>query len=123
MINICIVLGIILIHWIADFVCQSDADAKGKSSNWINLLSHTGIYTLIWIIPVLCYGTMTKCSLSLLLFLPITFICHTATDYYTSKVNSLLWKENKMHEFFVSIGFDQVLHYVQLLLTFYLLIK
>jgi hypothetical protein len=52
----------------------------------------------------------------------ITFIFHTITDYFTSRLNSKLWKKGDVHNFFVSIGFDQVLHYVQLFLTYKLLI-
>lgn len=51
----------------------------------------------------------------------ITFIAHTITDYFTSRLNSKLWSEGKVHNFFVSVGFDQVLHYVQLFTTYYLL--
>lgn len=48
------------------------------------------------------------------LFLLGTLVCHTITDYFTSRLNTKLYKANKIHEFFVSIGFDQILHYVQL---------
>jgi hypothetical protein len=51
----------------------------------------------------------------------ITFVCHTITDYFTSRLNSRLWAKGDVHNFFVSIGFDQVLHYVQLFTTYYLL--
>lgn len=37
------------------------------------------------------------------------------------KRNGSLWEQKKVHEFFVSIGFDQLLHYIQLILTFKLL--
>jgi len=58
-----------------------------------------------------------------LLFMGITFICHTATDYFTSRVNAKLWEKGQVHNFFVSIGFDQYLHYIQLFVTFYYLSK
>lgn len=117
-----IFLMIIFTHWIADFVAQNDRMAIGKSSQWGPLLEHTALYTLIWMVVIFTYGASTNASIKLLWFLPITFICHTATDYYTSRVNAQLWKEEKRHQFFVSIGFDQVLHYVQLWFTFKLLL-
>jgi len=57
------------------------------------------------------------------LFLPITFVAHTITDYFTSRLNSKLWVEGKVHYFFVAVGGDQILHYVQLFTTYYLLTK
>jgi hypothetical protein len=62
------------------------------------------------------------------IFVGITFIIHTLTDYFTSKHTSkqYLLKNfggpipRKM-DFFVAIGFDQVLHHTQLILTYYFL--
>jgi len=33
-------------------------------------------------------------------------------------INAKLWAKGDVHNFFVSIGFDQVLHYIQLFITF-----
>lgn len=113
MIDIKIVIGILVIHWIADFVCQTDWQAKNKSKSWKALISHVMFYTAIWIIPsLILIGREAHW------FLIMTFICHFTTDYCTSRLNSRLWAEGKVHWFFVSIGFDQILHYVQLLLTY-----
>jgi len=57
------------------------------------------------------------------LFFLITFVAHTITDYFTSRLNSKLWAEGKVHWFFVSIGFDQILHYIQLFSTYQILTK
>lgn len=125
--NLIEILGILGIHWFADFVCQTDSQANGKSKNWSSLLSHTIIYSLIWIPFIFILYSVSHNNLaaptSLILFMPITFICHTITDYYTSKTHSQLWQEKKVHGFFVSIGFDQYLHYIQLFLTYWYLIN
>lgn len=115
--NIFIFLGILITHWIADFILQTDRQAKGKSKNWNDLLSHTFIYSTIWF-PILMFPMGAAKAF---LFFVITFIAHTATDYYTSRLNARLWSRGSVHNFFVSIGFDQILHYTQLLLTYYLL--
>jgi hypothetical protein len=128
------IFSIIFIHWVADFVLQTDKQAKGKSKNWSDLLGHTITYTLSWfagfiivLIALFIYEYNCKILLNLPFdyhiywFLPITFICHTITDYFTSRLNSKLWAKGDTHNFFVSVGFDQVLHYVQLFLTYYLL--
>ncbi len=100
---------ILLIHWLADFVLQTDWQAKNKSSNNYALLTHTGVYSLIWLVIL---GPM---------FALITLVAHTITDYFTSRLNKYLWEKGDVHNFFVSVGFDQILHYVQLFLTYQLL--
>jgi hypothetical protein len=120
---------VLLTHWVADFILQTDKQAKGKSKNWSDLLEHTSTYGIVWIfVSCLLIGYITKSQptqwyvIHALLFGLITFICHTLTDYFTSRLNAKLWAKGDVHNFFVSIGFDQVLHYVQLFLTLYFLI-
>ena len=140
MINLKVVLAIILIHWFADFVLQTDKQARGKSKNWNDLLSHTGTYSFVWLFIGGCiylqqfrpYNPEHNKIMNIywsywiprgMLFVLITFIAHTITDYFTSRLNNKLWAKGDVHNFFVSIGFDQVLHYTQLLLTYYILTK
>ncbi len=118
------IFSIIVIHWIADFVLQTDKQAKGKSKNWSDLLEHTNNYSLLWTIIGMFYTIISlNTSWNWLLFGLITFIAHTITDYFTSRLNSKLWAKGQTHNFFVSVGFDQTLHYIQLFLTYYLLFK
>lgn len=121
-----IILSILLFHWIGDFVLQSEWMATKKSISWRALLCHTMAYTLVWIIPICVYGSIRECDARMLLFLPITFCCHLSTDYYTSRVNKQLLEIRQktgggFHDFFVSVGFDQMLHYAQLFITIKLL--
>ena len=127
--SLTIIFSIIFIHWIADFVLQSDKQAKGKSKNWSDLLAHTFTYSTMWVFAsCLMLGYVNKGQttswyvIHALLFGLITFVCHTITDYFTSRLNSKLWAKGDVHNFFVSVGFDQVLHYIQLFLTFYFLV-
>jgi len=119
--NLIEIFSIILIHWFADFVLQTDKQAKGKSKNWSDLLSHTLVYSIIWSLVCMIVGLVMLNWKIVVLFPIITFTCHTITDYFTSRLNSKLWEKGQIHNFFVSIGFDQVLHYVQLFTTYYLL--
>lgn len=127
-INIWIVLAILAIHWVADLVCQTSWQAENKSKTWEALLAHTVTYSLLWIFPIAALmatsnpeETRNWIGGHAFAFAIITFACHTATDYYTSRVNSMLWEKKEVHNFFVSIGWDQLLHYIQLILTFYYL--
>jgi uncharacterized membrane protein HdeD (DUF308 family) len=112
-------LFICLFHWIADFILQTDWQAKNKSKAWKPLLMHTGNYSVVMGIVaafILPYGFAP-----VIYFVAITFLCHTVTDYVTSRINARLWGKQKVHLFFVSVGFDQLLHYAQLFITYDLL--
>lgn len=122
--NLITIYTLLLLHWFADFVLQTDEQAKQKSTSLKFLIEHTLTYSSVFIIfglVFMAFNIITTNILSLLIFVGITFISHTITDYFTSRINSRLYKNNKIHEFFVSVGFDQFLHYLQLFLTFYIL--
>lgn len=115
---------IILVHWLADFVLQTDKMAKGKSKNWYDLLSHTSTYSVVWLLGIAFMWDVKHANAWISLsfkFAIITFVAHTITDYFTSRLNAKLWAKGDVHNFFISVGFDQVLHYAQLFLTFYIL--
>lgn len=120
------IFSIVIIHWIADFIFQDEKWAVGKSKNLDDLLNHTTVYSLLWWIPV----SIMLDSISLgSLFVIITFIIHTITDYFTSSKVNQLFEDKKLGSSipnigaFSVIGFDQVLHYLQLFGTYYILTK
>ena len=124
--SLTLIFSIIVIHWVADFVLQTHWQASNKSKNNYALLMHVSTYTVTWLFAFgfwLVYGNQTmdiingQIGIEVFWFFPITFVLHFITDYITSRINSILWKRGDIHNFFVSIGFDQVLHYVQLFLT------
>lgn len=131
MIDITTILIIIFVHWVADFIMQDERWALGKSKNWFDLLSHTVTYSLIWVFPMYWLFSFTKppayAILATLGFVYVTFVCHTLTDYVTSRIvrKKFAAKEygSPIPNFggFTVIGFDQVLHYIQLFTTYYLL--
>ena len=84
MINILVVIFILFAHWFGDFVIQTDAQAKGKSTSNKALTMHVLSYCSLWLGICVSYSTIT--SNWLMMFFPvITFICHWITDYYTSR--------------------------------------
>ncbi len=125
--NIALILSIIFIHWVADFVLQTPWQAENKSTDNNALTEHVAVYAGIWMGIALVWGNATNNAL-MLLFGPITFACHWATDYYTSRGNKAILQQyedspKKWHNFFVSVGFDQFLHYVQLFITWKVLTR
>ena len=115
------VLFIIFVHWISDFVLQTHHMSTRKSSSNYYLTLHVIVYTFstifIWAMILPLLGIKLAAGPVWLSFMLI-FITHWITDYFTSRRTSKLYKEEKYHDFFVVIGFDQVLHYTQLLLIF-----
>lgn len=95
---------LILVHWIADFIFQTDKMAINKSSNNLWLFKHVALYALF----LLPFGP---------LFATVNFGAHFLTDYVSSRVSSFFWKKNDRHNFFVAIGADQALHMLVLILT------
>lgn len=115
MIPISAVLLIIGLHWVGDFLLQNDWMALGKSKRAMPLLVHVVVYSscfLYFFGPYFCL---------------VTLAAHLWVDLITSRVNARLWKRAldyrtpSLHWFFVSVGFDQLLHMVQLVVTYKLL--
>lgn len=113
------IIFILLIHFLADFGLQTHEQATKKSYSFKFLCYHTGVYSIIWFLAsFVIFNNWTFA----LLFAIITFICHTITDMWSSRISSKFFKANDFHNGFVVVGFDQILHYIQLLITFKLLI-
>lgn len=121
------------VHFVADFVLQSNWMATNKSKRWDALALHCLVYAACWLWLGIAFAL-------------ITFVTHFITDAITSRITSRLWflrmelagrkwrvvadgvsseepaywvnlDDGKRHWFFVVIGADQVIHYVTLAAT------
>ena len=129
-----VILSIIFIHWVADFVFQAEEWATNKSKSNTALFKHVLTYSTIWVLPAcVILGNLRPSETtewyvySTLLFFTLTFLCHFITDYITSRIVSKRFADkyygSPIPNFgaFTVIGFDQVLHYLQLFLTYHFL--
>jgi len=131
--NLQIIFSILSVHFVSDFILQTQDQATNKSTSNKYLAEHVFNYSLL---TTICWIFLFDCVLAFPLIANIpagkinaidvfvlTFIFHFFTDYFTSRLTKKLWQEEKTHDFFVVIGFDQLLHFAQLFLMYYFLIK
>ena len=104
---------IILAHWIADFICQTNWMAQNKSESYKALSLH-----------ILCYTTALALVMFLLtqntnsfLYALINGVVHFVVDAITSRITSKLYAKGDVHNFFVVIGLDQAIHMATLIAT------
>lgn len=94
------------LHWLGDFVWQTDEMAIKKSSDNYWLFAHCAVYSMVFI-----WLGFT--------FWILNFAIHFHVDYVTSRINARLWANNRRHEFFMMIGLDQLIHIATLMALFY----
>lgn len=92
-----LLLFIVWLHFVGDFIIQTDKMALNKSKSWFWLLAHAVTYGL----PLFLVGW--KWAI-------LNAAAHFAVDAVTSRINSKLWAAGQRHWFFVCVGFDQAIH-------------
>lgn len=126
MIPITAIIFLLVTHWVADFVFQTDWMARNKSKQNYPLFVHMAVYTL-FLLPFALIFLPTYCVLWFLVF---NFFLHGYIDYQTSRVTSRLAAQNRYGSqtvpnfgMFSIIGLDQMLHYLSLFGTYYFFIN
>lgn len=117
---ISLLLILIILHYIGDFVLQSGEMAIGKSTDNGWLSYHVAVYTLTLFAGVAAWGVLSSVDSPLshaLSFAALNGAIHWGIDWVTSRINAKLWKDKRVHGFFVGVGTDQLTHYATLVLT------
>lgn len=117
-----------LFHFISDFVLQPDKIAKTKSKKISSLLIHIAIYgssffVMSLVTSLFFKGVLNLPIVTLVVYCLVNSWLHLMVDFVTSKVTSYLWKEGRVHDFFVVIGIDQLLHNLCLIWTLVIFLK
>lgn len=102
------ILMVLGLHWLFDFSFQTPKQAAEKSKNFHALWGHCCVYCL-WGLVIPLFFSMSKMGCLFYIYLLVT---HFMIDGVTSRITAWLWKKERVHDFFVVIGADQVLHYV-----------
>jgi len=103
-----------IVHFICDFILQSDEMALNKSTSNKWLFYHILMYTAPFVSMIYVFKDMQIT----LLFMLINGILHFMTDYVSSRVAKYYWEKDDRHNFFVTVGADQLIHTMSLLCTF-----
>lgn len=116
---------ILMSHFIADFMCQTDWQAKNKSKSLIALTGHVLSYMYVMLTLIATSFAFNKeiTTNGILIYILINGLLHFVTDFCTSKVTSYLWQQERRHDFFVVVGFDQFIHQVCLISTIWMLYR
>jgi hypothetical protein len=102
-----IFLLLIWLHFLGDFIAQTNEMAinKSRSNKW--LLIHVSVYC----VPFLLFG---------ITFALVNWVAHFATDYCTSRLAAYFNSKDNKRAFFVVLGCDQAIHLTTLVITFHL---
>lgn len=91
-----IVYSLLVGHFVADFICQSDWMAVNKSKRWDALALHVGVYWAVLMLFVLgqhvaVRGADVLLGNGLLWFAAVNLAAHFTQDAITSRIASRLW--------------------------------
>jgi hypothetical protein len=100
-----ILIILVWVHFLGDFIAQTNdmAIKKSHSNKW--LLIHVGVY----MVPMLIFGPV---------FALVNGAAHLVTDYITSRLGSHYRSIDNQRAFFIVLGSDQAIHLSTLLLTY-----
>lgn len=101
-----------------------------KSSSNIALGKHVAVYSaalFVFVIPIISVlqteHSTSSWLTSVFLWAAFNGVMHFGVDYITSRVNKSLYEQNRIHDFFVSVGFDQWVHFFFLFTSYAVLVQ
>lgn len=102
--TVLVIIALVLAHWVADFVMQSDKMAINKSKkHWV-----LGAHCLVYSLCLSVFGWE---------YSAVNGVAHFAVDAVSSRATSYLYAKGDRHNFFVVIGLDQAIHLIVLIVT------
>jgi hypothetical protein len=114
-------ITILFIHWVGDYLLQTNEIAAKKSKSIVWLTFHVLLYAVALLVGILLMSIRTGMVPfnSIALFVGINGALHWITDLVTSRIVQRVVGNTRV--FYLVIGFDQFLHAAALLSTLQLL--
>jgi len=106
-------IGLMLAHWVGDFLLQSSWMALEKSRSILALSAHVGTYGLV----ILVWSLFVTSPLVAIQFVAVNMALHFVIDSVTSRLTTYFRHQDNQRAMFSTIGFDQWLHFVCLYVT------
>ena len=101
-----IIIWIVVVHFVADYLLQTEWMGVNKSSSLTALGSHIAIYTVVLMLAIdPVWGLFNG-------------IVHGVIDYGSSRWSKRLWVNKEYSSFFTVLGFDQLLHLMILFVSY-----
>lgn len=123
-------MALLFVHWLADFVAQTNWQATNKGKSNVALGRHVATYTAV--LAVFSVIIFDARPVQWAMFVVVNGVLHFCTDWCTSRINSTLFMQQfvdrdatqlvarrgfNLHDFFVFVGFDQLIHQITLGVT------
>jgi hypothetical protein len=109
-------VALLATHWVGDLQTNFQASNKNKRLDALSL--HVATYSAtLFAVAVILFGLMPAIT-----FAVVNAALHFMTDYITSRISSKLWAKQDWHRFFVTIGFDQLIHQATLAFTLWVMV-
>lgn len=119
------VISILWAHFFADYVVQPGQWAENKWHSNIALGKHILVYMLslfLWVWLSIASDYPLDALPYFIGWVGINGIAHFFTDYVTSRDSHMYWQEKDYKMFFITLGMDQLMHYVVLFITYAVLV-
>lgn len=110
------IILILFVHWIADFIVQTDYQGKNKSKSNLVLSRHILSYSLVMFLLALIVFDIDYPKA--LVFTVLNGLLHFSVDYISSRCTYYFYSQENMKGFWTIIGLDQFLHVMILIYSF-----
>lgn len=103
---------IIILHFIADFLCQTRNMGNNKSSSNIVLAEHILTYSGVFLVASFITPAFG------IIFVLVNAFGHAITDWCSSRIGKWFHEQNQLYWFYATLGLDQTIHMLTLILTY-----
>ena len=112
---------VLVLHFIADFTCQTRWMAENKCKSLYALGSHIAAYSLVFFIALSILNLFGVVGNFWPEYVILNGMLHFLTDYYTSRMTKKFANQFRWYEFFLVLGCDQLIHQFCLIGTLFLI--